>query len=261
MNVLCLCPTYGRPRLVANAVACFLAQDYPETNRKLLILDDAGQIESQDNGTWQVISTPERFFSLPAKYNAMLTAEGIIGPQPTSRWDAVAVWDDDDIYLPWHLTAGVQAMLNNGAPAAKPSQVWSLYNSETPWLENAAGRFHGSLIVGVPRLRELGGWIQTKRADFDQQMIGSCLPMADAMFHGPQPGSPGYVFRWGSTQAPHCQGLMRTPDNEDWYDRYQRADLQPVGELVPAFDAETERVIGALNLPVRTVDNGLAVAV
>ena len=78
MNVLCLCPTYGRPRVVANAVACYLAQDYPEASRKLLILDDAGQIESQDHAGWQVISTPERFPSLPAKYNAMLTAEGVM---------------------------------------------------------------------------------------------------------------------------------------------------------------------------------------
>ena len=61
MNVLCVCPTYGRPRLLANAVACFLAQDHPEAHRKLLILDDADQIKSQDHGAWQVISTPERF--------------------------------------------------------------------------------------------------------------------------------------------------------------------------------------------------------
>lgn len=243
MNVLCLCPTYGRPRLVANAVACFLAQDYPETNRKLLILDDAGQIESQDHGTWQVVSTPERFPSLPSKYNAMLTAEGIIGPQPTSRWDAVAVWDDDDIYLPWHLTAAAQAMLNNGAAAAKPSQVWSLYNSETPWLENAAGRFHGSLVVCVTRIRELQGWIDTRRADFDQQMIAACTPVADAMYHGPQPGRPGYVFRWQSTRAPHCQGLMTSPDNEDWYERYALHGSLPLGTFAPLFDTETARVI------------------
>lgn len=242
MNVLCLCPTYGRPRLVANAVACFLTQDYPEASRKLLILDDAGQIESQDHGGWQVISTPERFPSLPAKYNAMLTAEGVIGPQLTSRWDAVAVWDDDDIYLPWHLTAAVQAMINNGAASAKPSQVWSLYNSETPWLENAAGRFHGSLVVGVPRLRELNGWIDTRRADFDQQMIAACTPVADAMYHGPRPGSPGYVFRWQSTKAPHCQGLMSSPDNEDWYERFQRGDCSHIRQFVPHFDTETSTV-------------------
>ena len=241
MNILCLCPTYGRPRLLANAIACFLAQDYPAEKRKLLILDDAGQIESQDHGSWQVISTPERFPSLPAKYNAMLTVEGIIGPAQRDRWDAVAVWDDDDIYLPWHLAA-TEAALAGSAPSAKPSRVWSLYGTETPFQEDADGRFHGSLVVSTVRLRDLGGWIQTRRADFDQQQINACGPAADTLPYSPG-NSPSYAFRWQSTKANHCQGLMRSPDNEDWYDRYLPTDRTLVGEIGPSFDAETTQVI------------------
>lgn len=219
----------------------FLAQDYPGEQRKLLILDDAGQIESQDHGSWQVISTPERFPSLPGKYNAMLTAEGIIGMAQRDRWNAVAVWDDDDIYLPWHLSAAAEALVS-GAPSAKPSQVWSLYNSEVPFLEDATGRFHGSLVVSVERLRQIGGWIQTRRADFDQQQIAACGSARDTL--PPSPGNaPSYVFRWQSTEANHCQGLMSSPGNEDWYDRYLQTDRTPVGEVVPRFDAETATLI------------------
>jgi len=65
---VCLCPTYGRPRMVQNAVACFLAQDYPVDRRRLLILDDAGQIPAQKGDGWEVFSMSERFESLPAKY-------------------------------------------------------------------------------------------------------------------------------------------------------------------------------------------------
>ena len=110
-----------------------------------------------------------------------------------------------------------------------------------PWRENAAGRFHGSLAISRARLESLGGWIQTKRADFDQQQIAACRPAVDTLEHSPQ-NLPGYVFRWASTGTPHCQGLMSSPNNEDWYDRYQPADTSSVEWLVPEMDHETERI-------------------
>lgn len=239
MRILCLCPTYGRPRLLRNAVACFEAQDYQDAF--LLVLDDLGQIEPQQSERWEVLSTPNRYRSLPAKYNAMLQHCA----QRGEAYDAVAVWDDDDIYLPWHLSA-IAAALADGAPSAKPSVVWSMYRpfgaeGEGPWRENAAGRFHGTLAINRDHLESLGGWIQTKRADFDQQQIAACLPAADTLNHSPQQ-TPSYVFRWGSTGAPHCQGLMSSPDNEDWYERYQAADLQRVEVLEPALDRETQHL-------------------
>jgi glycosyltransferase involved in cell wall biosynthesis len=54
MGISCLMPTYGRPTLVQNAIACFLAQDYPAGKRRLLILDDAGQIAPQGGAGWFV---------------------------------------------------------------------------------------------------------------------------------------------------------------------------------------------------------------
>lgn len=309
MNILCLCPTYGRPRLLANALACFLAQDYQAHKRKLLILDDAGQFRPQRGDGWELLSTRERFASLPDKYNAMLAHEGLIGPSSTpeissavrpgyrktltpndtavlkaglasigpqhprdrfaslpdkynymleqerviaihehaqeNHWDAVAVWDDDDIYLPWHLSAAAAA-LAGGAKSAKPAVIWSLYRpagarGDGPWQEPGAGRFHCSLVISAERLRQIGGWIRTKRADFDQQQIRACAPAADMLPHSPG-GLPSFCYRWGSTGVQHCSALMRSPANTDWYDRFTAADAQQVGQLVPAMDAETERV-------------------
>ena len=49
MKLTCVCPTYRRPRLLANAIACFVAQTYP--NRELIVLDDAGELEPrEENG-------------------------------------------------------------------------------------------------------------------------------------------------------------------------------------------------------------------
>lgn len=248
MNILCLCPTYGRPRLVANALACFLAQDYPAEKRKLLILDDAGQIDGQGGDGWLVNSTSNRFISLPGKYNAMLASENRAGWMWYDRWDAVAVWDDDDIYLPWHLSAAAMA-LQNGEPAAKPSAIWSLYQTPTPFREDATGRFHGSLVIDSTRLRALGGWIDTRRADFDQQMIHATGPHAEMLAVSPDQ-SPSYVYRWGSTGAHHCSAWMKSPDNEDWYDRTPITEPGRIEKLVPRFDEETKRIYAHFGIPV-----------
>jgi hypothetical protein len=260
MNVLCLCPTYGRPQLVANALACFLAQDYKGGRTKLLVLDDLGQyIPTYLGGlfSWEVLSVNKRYESLPAKYNAMLVHEGIIaqaGKLPTwpgaCYWDAIAVWDDDDIYLPWHLSAAVKALQNSDAGSVKPSTIWSLYRpdgavGDGPWQESGAGRFHCSLVVRTQRILDVRGWIQTPRADFDQQQITACGPAADMIPYSPDQ-TPSFVYRWGTTKVQHCSSLMKSPSNTDWYTNFQPADKSESVILEPKFDQETERVYDQL---------------
>jgi hypothetical protein len=75
-----------------------MAQDYPGKRRRLLILDDAGQITPQDGDGWSLRSTSVRMPTLVAKYVFLEAVDG--------GWaDAFVIWDDDDIYLPWHLAA------------------------------------------------------------------------------------------------------------------------------------------------------------
>jgi hypothetical protein len=131
--VSCLCPTYRRPELLANAVACFLAQDYPPDRRELVILDDAGQFKSQAGNGWELLSMPRRFQSLPEKYNAIA---GL------AKGDIFVVWEDDDIYLPQHLSQHVAALSQGNF--SKPSRIFSLYTGELRE-ENAGGLFHGSI--------------------------------------------------------------------------------------------------------------------
>ena len=71
--------------------------------RELVILDDAGQYENQSGPRWRLISTTKRFPTLGEKRNAAaaLVGDGV---------DALAVWDDDDFYLPWALSASAAAL-------------------------------------------------------------------------------------------------------------------------------------------------------
>ncbi len=267
--VACLCPTYRRPALLANAVACFEAQDYPADRRLLWIADDAAQIPNGRFDWGGVFRSAIRFESLPIKYNwiAGLAALTIELPPP----DIYMIWEDDDVYLPHHISSHVAALATpvksaewaaweihnchpNASPTtttpiakrwSKPSRVLSTYHVQ-PLSENAAGRFFASIAVTRSLWDECGGIVATKRADFDQQSLARFAaiggPPADPLEHSPN-ATPGYCFRFGTTQAYHGQSEMRSADDETWYDRCRDSgDATPVERLTPKMDEETERL-------------------
>jgi len=207
--VLCLCPTYGRPpHLIANTIRCFLDQDYHPRNRALLILDDLGNLSLDPvlhDLDVHLISTPTRYPSLPAKYNDLRN----LAPQA----DIEIVWEDDEIYLPHHISSYVETLREH--QWAHPSTVWSTYTG-TPQIEQSGGRFHAALGFRTEFLDSIGGWPETDEPNFDQQLI------AKATRHAPpgRPNSgpdrfPSYIFRWADTGATHGQGTM--DKGNDWY--------------------------------------------
>ena len=206
---ICLCPTYGRPtHLLMNTIACFQAQTYQ--NKRLLICDDLGNLVYR-GGIPNVFveSTPERYPSLPAKYNSMLA-------KVTATDSVIIVWEDDDLYLPHHIQSNVDALKR--AEWAHPVDVWSTYTGK-PEIEGAAGRFHASLAFRADFLKRIGGWPDTVSPMFDQMLIATAAqntpcgrPNSDAS------AIPSYVFRWADTQSPHGQVTMGSGDS--WYYNY-----------------------------------------
>jgi glycosyltransferase involved in cell wall biosynthesis len=237
MNVLCLMPTYGRPQLVANALACFLAQQLPASvQAQLLICDDAGQIAPQLGETWEVISTNVRYPSLCEKYNAMLEhAGGFAG-----RWDAVALMDDDDIYGPRWLSSHAEAL--SDTQWSHPERVYSLHappasGPTSPGLEPSGGRFWASAAVRTDMLRLTNGFEIIRRATFDQEHLALWQRL------GGDPGRPDrvewpqYVYGWGRSN--HVSVLM---GGADWYERQNIMRGDRVERLEPGMDRQTASV-------------------
>ena len=56
MKIAAVCCTYLRPKHLGWLIKCFLEQDYAD--RELLILDDAGQYDSQEGDRWRLIDLP-----------------------------------------------------------------------------------------------------------------------------------------------------------------------------------------------------------
>lgn len=265
-RVACLCPTYGHPRLLRNALACFNAQTYPRELRSLIILDDLNQIgittvnaegittgwshvDNWDNGNWcggaivrgnvVVETTADRYRSLPHKYERLELMSEAWSDKP----DIYVVWDDDDVYLPMHVASHVNALKDK--QWSQPENFWGDCDGPLK-LESTKGRMHGSIAVRREAAEELGGWLgvmegaDPRRADFDQRFIAAC----EQRFGSPgRPRAPTaqYIYRWGSTGASHCSAAMKTPDNTDWYTNYKPADSTPQTSLDPEFDKVTVR--------------------
>lgn len=117
MKIAALCCTYLRPQLLGELIECFARQDYPAADRELLVLDDAGQYDDQQGPGWRLLSLRTRLPSLGVKRNMIARMAG-------THVDAYAIWDDDDIYLPWALSATVAALRE--APWSQPGQVLKL---------------------------------------------------------------------------------------------------------------------------------------
>lgn len=206
-----LCPTYRRPKLLENSIACFLAQDYPADRRELIVLDDAGELQNQTGEGWQIISIPRRFRSLPEKFNAL---GGL------ARGEILAVWEDDDIYLPHHISSHVTAM--DGHLWSKPSKVLSDYTGEIRE-EDATGRFHASLAFTRQVFEQVAGWPLTLRGDYDQQLISrlnSIGPAADPCMKA-NPSSagdpPGHI-----TARHSCRGRKMNNGTGGWHDNLRQ---------------------------------------
>jgi len=247
VHLICLCPTYGRPSLVANALALFLRQQlFPPHSTHLHIFDDAGQLlpasSHEGNLSWTVESQ-EKWIPLTEKYAPMLAQHSEHMGSPDS---AFVVWDDDDVYLPWHLAAIAETLHDH--KWSHPSKAWSTYGKkvgQAPKRKYLGARcYHGALAVRGDLMQELGGWPQTDRSCYDKMMLDACRraagPPGDPCNHA----DPSYVYRWQDTGRDHISARIRYDEQKKG--RYPKPRLQEWDfdvDLQPQLDKSAQALL------------------
>ncbi|MBN2476894.1 MAG: glycosyltransferase family 2 protein [Pirellulales bacterium] len=187
MKIAAVCCTYLRPVELGRMIRCFELQDHAA--RELIVLDDAGQYDNQRGDRWRLISTGRRFPSLGEKRNAAvaLVADDV---------EALAVWDDDDLYLPWALSASAAAL--RIAPWSRPSLVLRPQRDGSLRQHATGGLFHGGWAYRREALRQVGGYPAVNNGE-DQALAGRLeragLESADPIAWG---GRPFYIYTWGT---------------------------------------------------------------
>ena len=216
MNIAAVCCTYHRPKQLGWLIKCFLEQDYPAEKRQLVVLDDAGQygdlgLRIEDLGLgdcraafsgdrWRLYSVARRFRSLGEKRNAAVDLV-------SADVEALAVWDDDDIYLPWALSASVAALQK--APWSRPGIVLHEQADGTLRQHQTGGLFHGGWAYTREAFKKAGGYPAINNGE-DQALARRLQRIGTAQSDPCRLGfRPFYVYRWGSAGSYHLSGMGR----------------------------------------------------
>ncbi|MGE3779064.1 MAG: glycosyltransferase family 2 protein [Pirellulaceae bacterium] len=221
MKIAAICCTYKRPGELATVIECFLRQDYPPELRELIVLDDADQYDNQEGHGWRIASLPFRFRTLGEKRNA---SAGLV----SADVDAYCVWDDDDIYLPWHMSAAAAALAD--ADYTIPTVI---YNDKRNRLQRKANQylFHGAWAFRRTAFEQVGGYpfIQSGQ---DQGLLrrfkAAKLRRADPIQHDPRPS---YVYRWFTSHSTHISAM-----GTDGYERLGQNAAERIAKVEPCWD-------------------------
>jgi glycosyltransferase involved in cell wall biosynthesis len=212
--VSCICTTYGRFTAMRRMLTCFDRQDYP--NRELIILNTAPVRLSLDRVRRDYVkiwNEPQETVSGKPWTNV---GEIRAAALAYASGDIFCLFDDDDIYLPYHISQGVQKLLECGKEAWKPKRsLHSLNDGLTfDYCENT---LEASVFAKMDSIREFGFLPETGSENLSwydgiKNRGGICVD--------PE-GIPSYSYNWGSQIANHKQsGDMRNPCN---FENHKRA--------------------------------------
>ena len=205
MKIACICCTYNRPHLLPEAIECFNRQTYPLAKRELIVLDDAGQYAEQTGPGWWLLSIGKRFRTIGEKRNA---SAALVSPDV----DALAVWDDDDIYLPWHLERAAELLAKGDVAWSRPDRVWNDHPQHLH-SKKAGGLFHAAWVFTRDTFLKVGGY-PAMQSGQDQE-LSHRLKRAGVPRMSPA-GPPSFVVRWSTAHTSHLSAFGR---NGSGYER------------------------------------------
>ena len=201
MKIAAVCCTFLRPRPLGQMIRCFELQDCPAEKRELVVLDDAGQYRAKDEARmtndearlaahgpgWRLYSQSQRFATLGEKRNA---AARLVSDDA----EALAVWDDDDLYLPWALSASVAAL--HSAPWSRPSLVLHPRPDGSLAKHRTGGLFHGGWAYRRSAFERVGGYPAMNNGE--DQALARRFSEIDAGHADPCAlgFEPFYVYTW-----------------------------------------------------------------
>lgn len=159
LSISCICLTYGRPRHLAEAVSCFLAQDYPGPKQMVVFNTHPGQKIVGELPNVKIVNCPQRPPSLGVARNlAIAEADG----------DIIVTTDDDDLYLPHHLSVIAQGFERSNADWVRITPVWY---SERWKVKKTFGTWANSVAFTVDAWEKAGAYADMNVGE-DRNFLG-----------------------------------------------------------------------------------------
>ncbi len=210
MNVSCIMNTYGRFETVRQSMTFWKQQDYED--KELIIFNTAPVPLELDDSVkdnheirvvnWQTEAGTDIVYSSLGK----IREDSIM----FSRGDIYICWDDDDMFLPWHISQGIKKLKEHGKPAWKPKRSYfSVDGGET--FKYAENSMEASILVDIEYIKEYGFNYES-----GTEHLKWLIPMrdnGDLVIEDINPFE-SYAYVWGSDLAPHkTSGNVDHPDN------------------------------------------------
>ena len=219
--VFAIMATCGRMTCAKRSLRCFLEQDYEGTH-KLLIFNNAEIPLSLDipenlpaNKHIQLLNHPfttkenRKYENLGQIYN---DAFAFI---PSDTFPITIFWDDDDIFLPNHISSGVSNFLEGGKKAYKPK--YSYYRS-AQGITKVENTLEPSIFISSEHI--LSYRCSESTVDQHLQWVNP-LRMND-IFIKPD-GEPTLIYNWGDSWATFkTSGDPNNPNNFNNYRKHSR---------------------------------------
>jgi hypothetical protein len=145
-----LTPTYGRTRRLPGLIQSYLQQDYAGPCELIILNDRHDQravLDAVTDKQVTILNADQQFVTLGEKRNRLVS----LATFPFVCW-----WDDDDRYLPGHLTT-VLGQIRTGYRGAMPSHIWLDEGGQVPILHRPWSPF-ANAIMEKQAILDAGGF-------------------------------------------------------------------------------------------------------
>lgn len=192
--ISCYCSTYGRPqRLIENSIACFLAQDYPGIKELVILNDFVEQELIFDHPEVRIINWPERIAPLGAKFNKNVEL---------CRFNLLATWEDDDVFLPHRLKYSYERMKNG------------VFHTHDAWFErnekdiiSARNCFHSTHLMTRDLFNKVGGYpTEVDICSIDISIMDKLRKLLGTYTNDTPEEDRFYIYVWSCAQSYHGSG-------------------------------------------------------
>jgi len=222
--ISCKCITYGRVELLEEALHSFLLQDYPGKKELVIVNDYPLQKLKFSHPEVRIINVDTTFPTIGDKENFAIER---------CKADIIAVWDDDDIAMPWHLT--------NIAKYWKDDTDLLFWNRAVYYNEpniTAITAIGNSGIVYSRKAWEKIGKSPIMNAGGDMVLIESIRKIGNVVYASPPDNEVSWFYMWGGRGYHQSGQGTDTPDkpniiqrHSDFIEQQRLKGKIPTGEI------------------------------
>lgn len=209
-KVSCVMTTYGRFSTVERSIGFWLKQDYK--NKELIILNTAPvpltlSDELEDCGIKIINQSCETGTNIPYTNVGKIREDAL----RYSTGDIYICWDDDDMFLPFHIKNGVRHLIECGKDAWMPKRSMFTGNGGDSFMY-AQNAFEASVLVWIDAIWRYGFLYENgsehlswRRGLVDDDQLDENFDVNPLE---------SYVYIWGEKESTHKQsGDIDNPNN------------------------------------------------